>query len=319
MPSTEFFGVSALNLGPLTTTFTAPSSCATQSDHQIFANATSPHFPYQVAESCTMKPFGDCYPSGEKWESEKKQTTKFVQGAYQYFSPGIACPKGWETVGLLKHGNSTGQFGISGVLTVSGDPGSYGIEEERQPLQPTDFWKNVLDRSETMAVCCPTNYIGDTYGFCRSMIAPVMSYPGSPEVCYVESGYDGDQTTVTVSVGPTKTVGLISNIPNESATVTTRTKIATARSDELTLFSYGSYVPAVTLIYKEEDVEGKSGNGDGETTTGSDETTATGETTAAETTASDESAAAGIQRGGVVSLFGVTLGLLAGAGVLVGW
>lgn len=156
MPSTEFFGVSALNLGPLTTTFTAPSSCATQSDHQIFANATSPHFPYQVAESCTMKPFGDCYPSGEKWESEKKQTTKFVQGAYQYFSPGIACPKGWETVGLLKHGSSTGQFGISGVLTVSGDPGSYGIEEERQPLQPTDFWKNVLNRSETMAVCCPT-------------------------------------------------------------------------------------------------------------------------------------------------------------------
>lgn len=151
------------------------------------------------------------------------------------------------------------------------------------------------------------------------MIAPVMSYPGSPEVCYVESGYDGDQTTVTVSLGPTKTVGLISNIPNESATVTTRTKIATARSDELTLFSYGSYVPAVTLIYKEEDVEGKSGNGDGETTTGSDETTATGETTAAETTASGESAAAGIQRGGVVSLFGVTLGLLAGAGVLVGW
>lgn len=158
MPSTEFFGYSALNLGPLTTTFTAPSSCATQTDHQLFANATSPHFPYLPAESCTMKPYGDCYPSGEEWDSEAKQTTKFVQGIYQYFSPGIACPKGWETVGLLKHGSSTGQFGISGVLTVSADPAIYGIDDEvsSEVLRPTDFWKNVLDRSETMAVCCPT-------------------------------------------------------------------------------------------------------------------------------------------------------------------
>ena len=105
-----------------------------------------------------MKPYGDCYPSGEEWDSEAKQTTKFVQGIYQYFSPGIACPKGWETVGLLKHGSSTSQFGISGVLTVSADPAIYGIDDEvsSEVLRPTDFWKNVLDRSETMAVCCPT-------------------------------------------------------------------------------------------------------------------------------------------------------------------
>jgi hypothetical protein len=105
-----------------------------------------------------VKPYGDCYPSGEKWDTEAMQTTRYVQGTYQYFSPGIACPKGWETVGLLKHGSSTGQFGISGVLTVSGDPAIYGIgdEEKIQFLQPSDFWKNVLDRSETMAVCCPT-------------------------------------------------------------------------------------------------------------------------------------------------------------------
>ena len=152
MPSTEFFGYSALNLGPLTTTFTAPSSCATQSNHQVYANATSPYLPFIAASSCSMKGYGDCYPNGEKWDIEAWQTTKFVQGVHPYFSPGIACPKGWETVGLLRHGSSSGQFGISGVLTVS----TTGYDDQPFPLQPTDFWKNALDRDETMAVCCPT-------------------------------------------------------------------------------------------------------------------------------------------------------------------
>lgn len=156
MPTaTGYFGYSALNLGPLTTTFTAPSSCATKADHQIYANATSPYLPFVTASSCTGKGYGDCYPSGEKWDTEARQTTKFVQGAYPYFSPGVACPKGWETVGMLQHGSSSGQFGVSGVLTVSTSR-MYEDVDSPEFLQPTDFWKNVLDRDETMAVCCPT-------------------------------------------------------------------------------------------------------------------------------------------------------------------
>nr|CEG05254.1 unnamed protein product [Fusarium clavum] len=167
-----------------------------------------------------------------------------------------------------------------------------------------------------MAVCCPTSYIGDAHGFCRSLVGPVTSYPGSPEVCFLRSGYHGDQTVLAISVGPTKTVGLISNVPKTSGTVTTTTDIRTLHGDETFLYSYGSFVPAVTLIYKEEDIEGKGG--DGETTTVSDETTAA-ETTSAETTAAGESAASGIQRNGIISLFGVTLGILACAGMLISW
>lgn len=146
----------------------------------------------------------------------------------------------------------------------------------------------------------------------------MTSYPGSPEVCYLMSGLNGGRTVLTTSVGPTKTIGLISHIPNKSGSVTTRTEIATLDSDSLSLLSYGTFVPAVTLIYKEGDVGGKTGDGHGETTTGFEETTTAGEATTAESTANGDSAASGIQRNRVVSLFGITLGILAGAGMLIG-
>ena len=149
------------------------------------------------------------------------------------------------------------------------------------------------------------------------MIAPLESYSASPEYCYLIPEYDGDQIRVTSVEGITKTVPLVSFLPVSDLTGSTRTSVGTIEASWVPELAYGTFVPAVTLIYKEEDVEAKGDDGDGETTA-TDDSTATGETSAAETTASGESAAAGIQRGGVVSLFGVTLGLLAGAGMLVG-
>ena len=150
------------------------------------------------------------------------------------------------------------------------------------------------------------------------MIAPLESYSASPEYCYLIPEYDGDQIRVTSVEGITKTVPLVSFLPVSDLTGSTRTSVGTIEASWVPELAYGTFVPAVTLIYKEEDVEAKGDDGDGETTA-TDDSTATGETSAAETTASGESAATGIQRSGVVSLFGVTLGLLAGAGMLVGW
>lgn len=150
------------------------------------------------------------------------------------------------------------------------------------------------------------------------MITPLESHTASPEYCYLIPEYRDDQTVITSVEGFTKTVPLISNLPRTSLSGSTRTELYTVEASWAPELAYGTYVPAVTLVYKEEDVEAKSGDSDGETTA-TDDSTAAGETTAAETTASGESAAAGIQRSGVVSLFGVTLGLLAGAGMLVAW
>ncbi|KAF4959380.1 hypothetical protein FSARC_10756 [Fusarium sarcochroum] len=93
MPTaTEYFGFSAHNLGPLTTTFTAPSSCATNTNRIVYANASSASGAYG-GPTCNFKPIGDCIPSGKSWDSLSEQTTKFIQGRHAYFSPGVVCPQ----------------------------------------------------------------------------------------------------------------------------------------------------------------------------------------------------------------------------------
>jgi len=155
MPTaTEFFGITAHNLGPLTTTFTAPSSCETSinDDFIMFVNATSP-YAVRGQVKCSTVTYGDCFPSGEKLQSFLDQTSSstFYQQTLTYFSPGIACPAGWKTVGALAHAES-GKMSASGALAQA------PLEEDEKWerfVWPTDGWKNILDKSETLAYCCP--------------------------------------------------------------------------------------------------------------------------------------------------------------------
>ncbi|KAI6749813.1 hypothetical protein HG531_007078 [Fusarium graminearum] len=152
MPTaTEFWGFNAHNLGPLTTTFTAPPSCATGTDHHVFVNASEPVRIFGVP-TCGPMTFGDCIPSASSWESIHEQTTEFVQGQYAYFSPGLACPSGWSTVGTLAHGgDGDNKASASGALE------SPDWDEFMHPnyLHPTEFWLGLLEPSETLAYCCP--------------------------------------------------------------------------------------------------------------------------------------------------------------------
>jgi hypothetical protein len=67
--------------------------------------------------------------------------------------------------------------------------------------------------------------------------------------------------------------------------------------DYLEHFAYATWVPAVTLINKAEG-DDKSESEEG---------------------GADESAASSVRRGGVVSVLGVTVGFLAGVGMLMAW
>lgn len=68
------------NAGPLTTTFTAPSSCATATGlYQIWSSDSSSYH-YEQGPLATM---AACFPSG--YDSGAKQ---------QYYSPGL-CPSGY--------------------------------------------------------------------------------------------------------------------------------------------------------------------------------------------------------------------------------
>ncbi|QPC74676.1 hypothetical protein HYE68_005428 [Fusarium pseudograminearum] len=307
MPSaTEFFGISASNLGPLTKTFTAPSSCTatTNTDHILFVNATSPYLNYLMSSSCRPKPFGDCYPSGSEYDAWGKQasTLVFGQGVYHYFSPGLACPDGWETAATLKHGSKSGEIDVSGALTVSATDITSQLYANgiAMPLHPTDFWRNVLDKSETLAFCCPSGYAGDINGFCKSTLGPLtptMSNQPDPEVCQIWVR-DGDYVfTVTSLDGVTERNGLRSLVPITATDATTTTRVLAGEWGETQLedLAYATWVPAVTLIHQE-------------TATGSADK---GEKGDDDKEKDDKNAASRI--GGVVSVLGVTLWLLAGA------
>ncbi|GKU22064.1 unnamed protein product [Fusarium langsethiae] len=305
MPTaTEFFGIAANNLGPLTTTFTAPPSCTatTNTDHILIANATSPYLDYLMSSSCIAKPFGDCYPSGKEYDSVVQQTTNWGQGVYHYFSPGFACPDGWETAATLKHGSKSGEIDVSGALTVSA---TYMTERlvshysQALPLHPTDFWRNILDNSETLAYCCPHGYAGDIHGFCKStlgLLKPTKSNDPDPNYCQVYVSDGGLVVTVTSVDGVTQTNGaaLRSVGPITGNLSTTRLTFGMWGDYGMTNYAYATWVPAVTLIYKE---------------------TATGSADKGESDEKkdDQSHASSVGRGGVLSLLGVTFGLLAGA------
>ncbi|KAL6918971.1 hypothetical protein FSHL1_002952 [Fusarium sambucinum] len=312
MPTaTEFFGISANNLGPLTTTYTAPSSCTgtSNTDHILYANATSPYLDYMLSSSCKAKPFGDCYPSGKERDAVATQTTTVGQGLYHYFSPGFACPDGWETAATLKHGSKSGEIDVSGILTVSATHATERLKSDFSaalPLHPTDFWRNVLEKSETLALCCPRGYAGDIHGFCKSTLGPLTrtkSNEPDPELCRVVVINDDDfVATITSLDGVTLTNGdaLRSVGPATGSLVTTRATIAHWSDDDIKDIARATWVPAVTLIHVETATgsAGKGGSDDGK---------------------DGENAAASVGRGGIVSVLGVTLGLLAGAGMLMAW
>ncbi|QPC76772.1 hypothetical protein HYE68_007524 [Fusarium pseudograminearum] len=303
MPTaTEFWGFNAHNMGPLTTTFTAPSSCSTGTDHHVFVNASSPVRIFGVP-TCGPMTFGDCIPSASAWESIHEQTTEFVQGQYAYFSPGLACPSGWSTVGTLAHGGDDDD-----KASASGALESPDWDEFRNPnyLHPTEFWLGLLEPSETLAYCCPSDYRADAFGQCVSTIGPTESYTYS-EMCLT---FNSDKM-VPVSTWDGSTL-----TDNRLASFASATDEPMTTLDDLFLtgtavekyWAIATYVPAVQLVYKESDKEDDKEDKEDDDKDEEDGDNDSGDGNAASTTT---------PRSGVASVLGITLGLLAGAGMLL--
>ncbi|CAJ0544213.1 Ff.00g035040.m01.CDS01 [Fusarium sp. VM40] len=304
MPTaTEFFGFTALNYGPLTTTYTAPASCATKINYPLIVNATSP-YPIVALPVCTAEPYGDCLPSYKELESSDLQTSTFFQGTLAYYSPGIACPAGWETVGLLAHDEGS-KFSASGVLatpamTYSGMP---------RAVEVTEFWKNILDTSETLAYCCPSGYQGDERRGCMSTLGPVASYTYSKH-CSMYG--HGDKLTIISSVeGLTYSEGVISRLEPTRALAYTTTMVDLEEVVGEAENGFGdlmvaTWVPVVPLVYKQSDMEKKEEDSD---ESGTRTATATGE-------GGNENAASSPPRQGLVSTLGLMLGVLVCTGML---
>lgn len=164
MPSrTQYFGYDFTNIGPLTTTYEPPASCTTATtDHVYFANATSLEQAYGSVKCDGPEPVGKCYPSGATYDSLlSSYATYRDQGFWQYFSPGVVCPKGWTTAGTLAHGDKTDSVEKTGVFTQPypfPTPVNY-------IMKPEQIWLNVLEPSETLAYCCPRYLLSPFHSF----------------------------------------------------------------------------------------------------------------------------------------------------------
>ena len=129
-------------------------------DNVVFVNATSPAT-VLIDLKCGINTYGDCFPSGKERDLSVLQSTPFRQ-TLMYFSPGIACPTGWKTVGVLAHTES-GKFSASGVLAEGPPPSDL---ENARKVWRTDAWKSLLDESETLAYCCPRYVYSE---FCHTL------------------------------------------------------------------------------------------------------------------------------------------------------
>jgi hypothetical protein len=141
------------NLGPATTTFTPAPSCYASDRLQIgVIRSDYAEVLYDVQCSTTLN-YADCLPPTTTPTATATATTSTVYDDYYgvgaYYSPGLACPSGWATVGLAaRDANQTLSFSGNMVPTTTTAMHNYRTND-------ATLLANVLEASETMALCCP--------------------------------------------------------------------------------------------------------------------------------------------------------------------
>jgi hypothetical protein len=171
------------NVGPLTTTWTAPQSCVTQAD--VYLAATEiPDEPY-LGSKCDSSPLGNCYVGGATQIDEIYSINRDSWDGYvaPYYSPGLSCPDKYTTAGIaIKDGDgklvsSSGFFAPTtyGTMTIGPGPEPYTSTQTRYQGRNTtrvstetvtttwapytnpqwNVFMEALAPSETAVVCCP--------------------------------------------------------------------------------------------------------------------------------------------------------------------
>ncbi|RSL68016.1 hypothetical protein CEP54_003005 [Fusarium duplospermum] len=296
MPTTtSYFGTALSNFGPLTTTYTAPSSCYTGTDRIVLVHPNTPNV-VQAVPTCKAEPIGECLPSGSKWDANETSSTSYQ---YAYYSPGVVCPAGWTTVGTLAHGTKTGGDVSGAFSNTETAKGSHGTDLPTN-MDPLDFWLHVLDKSETLVHCCPSGYNAEGFGDCYS--SGSTSSHTYTEQC-LQSHSVGDFTIVSTLDGTTLCSPLVSWVLGAS---TTYKEPLETKADWTSDLIAATWIPAVALVHGGSDV-GEAKNG-----TDAEETGKTEE-------GEEEDDDSGAPRQAMVSVFAVAMGMLAGAGMLIPW
>jgi hypothetical protein len=152
------------NYGPLTTTFTPVPSC-TGPDARRLGNFNNGQVIINYAVQCTNNIGTDdnCWPAPTTTQSPfpTPPNGRYWEGIGGYYSPGLYCPKGWETVGVAARdaGSSLSSSGALSTTTVvetfSRSGTETGFFTEPTGDNAGSMLKGVLEPKQTMAVCCP--------------------------------------------------------------------------------------------------------------------------------------------------------------------
>ncbi|KAJ0416335.1 hypothetical protein BJY00DRAFT_291779 [Aspergillus carlsbadensis] len=271
------------NLGPLTTTYT-PSAHCTASDQMLLGYLnTMPTYGGNIAPGwnvqCTteISYWGDCMPTTTEAstttppaftgtteeEYEEYLDAEIEWEGYEiYYSPGLHCPAGWTTIGMIGRdaGDTTTSSGILSPLvstTQTENPMTSGYYDYEDPAS---VMKSIIEPRQTMALCCPSGMTADTAGKCYSFVKDYTPTYG----CQVHTGYNyeyGPSTVTYVDFTDSVTRTRVVEVPTETIS---RVETDTTRLDpDQTYYSGLMYAPVITLLYREEDLVAATGTGTG--------------------------------------------------------
>ncbi len=172
MPTTTLVGEFTLvNVGPLTSTFSAPSSCASVfASHIGLAPEGFPFHAYPLRENCDLPPLSDCIPSGSFIDGETtsvwpEETGPIYEPIY-YYSPAGVCPSGWSTMGSAAR-NADGElrtsWNLEPTLTDFFLDWATSVQSDAPTGEPLSLAKDfkfralaeALGPAETGIACCP--------------------------------------------------------------------------------------------------------------------------------------------------------------------
>jgi hypothetical protein len=159
MPTaSSILGYSITNWGPLPTDFALPASCLSTTNWGI-ARTGLPEAPIFI--DCNQDTDALCAPTPT--DSNALETVVAINDIPgdgligPYYSPGIACPADWTTVGVAIRGKSTvSRSGIVAVPTGTEDVGPAPTFYNNH-----DVLIDLLDVGETAVWCCP-EYVSPT-------------------------------------------------------------------------------------------------------------------------------------------------------------
>ncbi|KAI0128988.1 hypothetical protein BJ170DRAFT_356244 [Xylariales sp. AK1849] len=246
MPTaTAYFGYSLANLGPLTTTYTAPASCATDT-HFLGIAAASNLNDFVGKATCSFPTWRECIPSGAAVDSMVSRLyDNPAQGFVPFYSPGLVCPSGWTTAGIAAYGSVSSPLSLSGVFTdeaYQSLPSGLGI----LPLPAKSVYLGSLDPDETLVFCCPSGYLPNPNGVCYSSVGPVTE----SSLCFVAIP-ETDEVEVTSFDGSSWSPVLLSVTAVETGFTTVTETIPSSAWPALALVTE---IIAVALIHQATDV-----------------------------------------------------------------